>query len=127
MIYKIIFILLFSVTLVFAETTDEIFRRGVDEYRTGNYEAALDDFVLVSLLDPSNKEALKYSEAARKRLFEQKGQQLSSGRGEQRSIAVPKRTVQTGSSSKLAVRVEKKLMQASDAYSAGNIPQAIKL
>lgn len=111
----------------FCETTDEVFQRGIEEYRTGNYEAALDDFVLVSLLDPNNKEALKYSEESRKRLFEQRGQQLSSGDGAQRNITVSKRTVQTGVSGKQAAKVEKKLMQASDAYSSGDIPRAIKL
>ena len=162
--YKIIFTLFLcvTITLCFAETTDDVFLRGMDEYRTGNYEAALDDFVLVSLLEPGNKEALKYSEEARKRLFEQRGKQLTSKSGEQRMITGPKRVVQPGagpsgskvsssgklsssggkvssseklsssngkvsSSGKLSAKVEKKLRQASDNYTSGNIPQAIKM
>ncbi len=111
----------------FPETTDDIFNRGVEEYRTGNFEAALDDFVLVSLLDPGNKVALKYSEDARKQLFDQRGRQLSGKSGEQRNIAGTQRSVQTTANGKMSAKAEKKLAQASKAYSSGEMPKAIDL
>ena len=110
----------------FTETTDDIFRRGVEEYRAGNFEAALDDFVLVSLLEPGNKTALKYSEDARKQLFDQRGKQLDNKGGEHRNIAgTGSISVRTATDSKLSAKVEKKLGQASESYSAGDMPQAV--
>jgi tetratricopeptide (TPR) repeat protein len=125
-IFIAVLLIFFAAMPVMAETTDEVYNRAMEEYRTGNYEAALDDFVLVSLLDPSNKTALKYSEEARKQLFAQKGRQLSASEGESRQVTGSK-SVKTTSSSKKSAAVEKKLRQASDAYAAGNIPLAIRL
>lgn len=123
--FLIILILFLVPALAPAQTSDEIFQRGLEHFRAGNYESALDDFVLASLLDQSNKTAIKYTEETRKRLLEQKSSQLE----EKQTTSAepqPRNLLEYRKDKKVSYSIDRMLRKASEYYSDGEIPDAIK-